>query len=261
MVRHFPDHPRLDHPKPDHPEQAVWQAFEHAAGGYDEASFLQRQSADYLLHLMMKSGLHTAGQWLDAGAGTGWLARQLVQLGLHIHAVDQSAAMLERLQSVPGIVPCVADVRHLPFADAAMDGLVSHFVLHWPGPDVLPELVRVVRDGGTVWLAIPVAGSFAMVRRQYPGLPVFDFQPAALWLDAVKQCPDVTLIHSHEREWQQHFRHLRELLHTLRRMGGHRLNAAHDPVDPARFRTWLKAQQPVALEYRVLYVQLRVQRA
>jgi len=250
MVRHISDHS----------EQAVWQAFEHAAGGYDEASFLQRQSADYFFHVMMTHGFDAAGLWLDAGAGTGWLARQLAEQGLQVHAVDQSAAMLAKLADVPGITPCVADIRHLPFADDAVDGLVSHFVLHWPGVGVLPELARVVRDGGLLWLAIPVAGSFAKVQRQYPGLPIFDFQPANAWLDALQRCPALELIHAHEREWHQHFRHLRDLLYMLKRMGGHRLNTVHDPVDPARFRAWLKDPQPVVLEYQVLYLQLRVKR-
>jgi ubiquinone/menaquinone biosynthesis C-methylase UbiE len=241
------------------PDIAVWQAFDHAAENYDRVSVLQRQSADFLLDLMRQSGEFSHGtgrQWLDAGCGTGTVAKKIALQGHPVIALDQSPAMLAHVQDIDGIQPLQADIHHLPVSESSMDRLVSHFALHWLGPMILSELCRVVKPEGVLWLAIPVQGSFSSVRERYPALPVFDFLPAEVWLDAVS-AQSVEVVSVCEKRWSQSFKTLQDLLHMLKLMGGHRLGRAQLPVPFATFRSWLRDVEPIALEYHVLYLQLR----
>jgi SAM-dependent methyltransferase len=224
------------------PDLAVWQAFDHASKSYDRVTLLQRESAGFLFDLMQASGeflsVHSQ-QWLDVGCGTGTIAKKIAAQLQHVHAVDQ------------------ADIRQLPFKDQTIDRIASHFALHWLGPTILSELCRVVKSGGVLWLAVPVQGSFASVHARYPDLPLFDFLPAQAWITAA-EAQAVEVVSVREQCWSQSFNHLQDLLHTLKLMGGHRLGREQTPVSLSQFRMWLRDVEPIALEYQVLYMQLRV---
>ncbi|MDE2421930.1 MAG: methyltransferase domain-containing protein [Gammaproteobacteria bacterium] len=240
------------------PDSAVWQAFDHAAEHYDQASILQHQSAEFFLERIAQSGEFSQPQlqWMDAGCGTGVMAKQIAQQGQRVIAIDQSPAMLTHLQGIEGVTPIQGDIHHLPFADSSIDRLVSHFALHWLGPMILTEVCRVVKSAGMLWLAIPVQGSFASVHARYPELPIFDFLPAEAWIDAAKK-KSVEIVSVSEKCWSQTFTTLQDLLHMLKLMGGHRLGRVQAPVPLATFRSWLRDVEPIALEYQVLYLQLR----
>ena len=67
-----------------------------------------------------------------------------------------------------------ADLRRLPFAEAALDGIWSvHALLHVPAedlPGVLAEVNRVLRPGG--WAALSLAGGAHELREEvayWPG--------------------------------------------------------------------------------------------
>lgn len=242
------------------PDVAVWQAFDHASESYDRVTLLQRESADFLFELMQTSGEFLSAhsqQWLDVGCGTGAIAKKIVTKQQQVSALDQSPAMLAHVMGVAGITPVQGDIRHLPFTDQSIDRMASHFALHWLGASILSELCRVVRSGGVLWLAVPVQGSFASVHARYPDLPLFDFLPAEAWLSAAA-AQSVEVVSVTEKCWSQPFDHLQELLHTLKLMGGHRLGRAQTPVPLSLFRSWLRDVEPIALEYQVLYMQLRV---
>jgi ubiquinone/menaquinone biosynthesis C-methylase UbiE len=241
------------------PDEAVLQAFDHAAQNYDRVSVLQRQSADFFFEWIEHSGdfsPETSHRWLDAGCGTGAISKQIAAQGHSVIALDQSSAMLAHLQNIDKIQPLQADIHQLPFADGSIDRLVSHFALHWLGPMILSELCRVMKTEGVLWLAIPVQGSFASVSDRYPELPIFDFLPTQVWLDALST-QEVDMVSVCEKRWSQSFKTLQDLLHMLKLMGGHRLGRAQTPVSPATFRSWLRDVEPIVLEYHVLYVQLR----
>lgn len=242
------------------PDDAVWQAFDHASESYDRVTWLQQQSADFLFNLMQASGeflLAQSQQWLDVGCGTGVMAKKIAHQHRPVLAVDQSPAMLAHVEGEQGITPLQADIRQLPIANHMIDRMVSHFVLHWLSPTVLPELCRVMKANGVMWLAVPVQGSFASVHARYPDLPLFDFLPAAEWIAAANTQP-VDVISIIEQRWSQPFHHLQDLLHTLKLMGGHRLGRAQVPTSLSQFRAWLRDVEPIDLEYQVLYLQLRV---
>lgn len=94
-------------------------------------------------------------QVLDAGCGTGYLARLLARQGAEVQGVDLSPRLLEIAREAEGRGPLgidyhEADLAALPLEDEAFDAVVSNVVLQ----DVrrletaLRELHRVLRPGG-----------------------------------------------------------------------------------------------------------------
>lgn len=129
---------------------------------YSRSTFGRRAQA----LLTMPGGEPRGGEhWLDAGCGTGTIARRLAQQGCRVTGVDGSTRMIEvavraaaadgRAQSV-GFLK-VADVVELPFADATFDGVVCSSVLEYvQAPSrVLGELARVLRPAGRLIVSIP----------------------------------------------------------------------------------------------------------
>ena len=146
------------------------------------------------------------GDVLDAGCGTGTLARTLEAAGAtSITGVDSEPAMVEAARrSRPSNEWLVAGIEALPFEDARFDSAVSLGVLEYVG-DVgaaVRELARVVRPGGQVVVSVPQAGSpNALAYRLYesirpgsadPGRPlaerrlVTELARAGLVVDAVR---------------------------------------------------------------------------
>ena len=98
---------------------------------------------------------------LDVATGPGSLALEATKLGMICTGVDLSPGMIQLAEkSNPGIDFRVADVEHLPFADASFDAVVCNFGLgHFPYPGAsVAECVRVLKPGGRIalsWWADP----------------------------------------------------------------------------------------------------------
>jgi len=94
---------------------------------------------------------------LDAGCGTGNLARRLIAEGMPTKAMtllDPSVSMLARCADIP--VPKIEGrLEALPFGDCAFDIVTCVWALETvPNPGLaLTELCRVVRPGGVLCLA------------------------------------------------------------------------------------------------------------
>ncbi|MCW2573171.1 MAG: class SAM-dependent methyltransferase [Frankiales bacterium] len=84
---------------------------------------------------------------LDLGAGTGKLTSVLQALGIDTIAVEPDDAMRAL---VPG--PAVAGTAEaIPLPDASVDAIVVGQAFHWfDAALAMPEMVRVLRPGGTV---------------------------------------------------------------------------------------------------------------
>ena len=97
---------------------------------------------------------------LDAGCGTGAVARALVQRPnvREVIGIDPSPVFIEKAREyaagVPGLSFHIGDARAIQYPDASFDLVVFHTVLcHVPEPErALREARRVLRPGG--WLAI-----------------------------------------------------------------------------------------------------------
>ncbi len=99
---------------------------------------------------------------VDVGSGTGYLARLLaaaVTPGGVVIGIDpfQEAVDRARHQAVPGCRFEVGSALHLPVADNEADLVISSLLIHHVEPDerhaVLLEMARVLRPGGTLFLA------------------------------------------------------------------------------------------------------------
>lgn len=129
---------------------------------YTRSTFGRRAQA----LLMLPGGEARSGEhWLDAGCGTGTIARCLAHQGCRVTAVDASARMIaaaERAAAAGAVSPAVRflevdDVVQLPFADAAFDAVVCSSVLEYVEAPAraLGELARVLRPAGRLIVSIP----------------------------------------------------------------------------------------------------------
>lgn len=96
--------------------------------------------------------------WLDLGAGNGFITLPLLQNGCQVVALDLQPEMLEALRArVPeDLRPHLTSVQSalpaMPLEDASVDHIVLVNVFHeLPRiSEVIPEIYRVLKDGGTI---------------------------------------------------------------------------------------------------------------
>jgi ubiquinone/menaquinone biosynthesis C-methylase UbiE len=106
--------------------------------------------------LLNAAQLRPGATLLDIATGPGSLALEATRLGMKCTGVDLSPGMIQLAKkSNPGIEFRVADVEHLPFADASFDAVVCNFGLgHFPYPEAsVAECVRVLKPGGRIALS------------------------------------------------------------------------------------------------------------
>lgn len=112
---------------------------------------VERAVLDLFCDLVLAGGAgSTVG---DIGCGSGRLAPYLTGRGLQPHGVDLSPEMVRvARRDYPGVPFEVADLRSLPFGDAAVAGAVCWYSLMYLAPADRPrafgELARIVRPGG-----------------------------------------------------------------------------------------------------------------
>lgn len=232
-------------------DATVWQKFDAAASAYDQASSLQQQSAQHLLAMMGAVSPHSV--WLDAGCGTGVLAKALAAQHARVWAIDLAPNMLKALEDNDQIQTILADISQLPLADDMLDGAVSNFALHWLGATIIAEIMRVVQPNGSAWLAIPVFGSLSEITERYPEFPVFKFDAVQDWLDQAKPW----LHHYEIQRFSQQHPNLKSLITAIRQMGGDHTGRAHSRHQLSLWKQWLQDPAPIALSFEVLFLQLK----
>src|SRR5688500_10247732 len=104
----------------------------------------------HLHALLLRGFVRTADRVLDAGAGAGRLARELVELGAYVSAGDVSPVQVRLCRvHAPGADAVQLTATALPFSDARFDVVVCFgAVLSHLGEEAeagLAELVRVTR--------------------------------------------------------------------------------------------------------------------
>jgi 2-polyprenyl-6-hydroxyphenyl methylase/3-demethylubiquinone-9 3-methyltransferase len=136
---------------------------------YQKKSFRARQLAlEECLSGCALAGTH----WIDAGCGSGRLARWLASQGCRVTGVDAASNMIEAAVSLtrraenplPVEFTQVATIADLPLYDASVDGVLCSSVLEYvddPGR-CLEEFARVTRPGG--WLVVSVPNAASVIR-------------------------------------------------------------------------------------------------
>jgi SAM-dependent methyltransferase len=109
------------------------------------------REAEFVARLL---GVAPGARLLDAGCGAGRHARALARRGAEVVGVDLSADLLAAARAAGGGRYVRADLRALPFRDAAFSHAVSLFTSFGYFDDAgdrahLAELRRVLRAGGT----------------------------------------------------------------------------------------------------------------
>ncbi|MDV2496330.1 MAG: glycosyltransferase [bacterium] len=142
----------------DHPEQAI-------------RSWVPLQRAWHRRRLaLLRWGMPLREGVLNLGCGSNLLAEDL---GDWVGA-ETSLKRLRRLaRSHTRLVKAAPEA--LPFRDAAFAGLVCAGVLeHWPtSPVIVPELLRVLRPGGRLCVAVPDAGRWRWRLAEWVHLVLF----------------------------------------------------------------------------------------
>jgi len=143
---------------------------------YLKSSFASRQE---ILSKCLTDFSLSGTSWLDAGCGTGTLARWLAEQGCELEAVDAATEMLRVARELTSRVPVVspinfrqiATIEELPFPTDCFDGVLCSSVLEYlADPDTcVEELRRVLRPDGILLISVPNARSIvrALLRMTY----------------------------------------------------------------------------------------------
>jgi SAM-dependent methyltransferase len=160
--------------------------FDRATEFYDRTRALPAELMRAAI-AQLSAELRDRGPVLEPGIGTGRMALPLTAAGVDVIGLDLSAAMLTALRAKDGgrsLRVVRGDATRLPFANRAFGGAYVVHLLHLiPGwADVVRELRRVVRSGGTVLIDAGSPGDRAMdelnarfaaaagITRRHPGL-------------------------------------------------------------------------------------------
>lgn len=210
------------------------QAFGRAAGTYDEHACVQTRVADELLdRLVAWPGLSPA-RALDLGAGTVPLAGRLREhwpetrwLALDIALpMLQEARRLERLDEQLRAV--CGDAMALPLADQSLDLVISSFALQWCDDiaATVAELSRVLRPGGVLALALPVAGTLSELADSWAEVDDQPHtRPLAATEDWLRELTEQGFLMETRREViRQHYPDLNAIGRMLRGTGAHHVD-------------------------------------
>lgn len=140
-------------------KRAIAAAFSRAAGSYDRAAELQRQTGATLLNFGLQ---HPGNIVLDAGCGTGYFSRRWRQLGKRVLALDLADGMLDcARQQDSADCYLLGDIEQLPLLDTSINICFSNLAVQWCTQlnKVLAQLYRVTCPGGLVLFSTLADGS------------------------------------------------------------------------------------------------------
>ena len=123
------------------------------AGRYDR--FMRKDRAAYEEMYALIRPVVKAKTVLELAAGTGLIAKHIVNAAAHIEATDASAEMIaeaKRDNHSTKLHFSVQDMFHLPYADESFDVVIVANALHIvPEPEkALSEIRRVLKDDGVL---------------------------------------------------------------------------------------------------------------
>ena len=156
-------------------EDRAAEYFAAHAAEWDELRVLHAPDAPVEAALSQALGDEPLGTLLDIGTGTGRMAEIFAPRATRVIALDKSPEMLRlarvRLQDIAAdrLELVQGDFGALPLADASVDTVLFHQVLHYAqDPQVaLAEAARVARPGATIAIVDFAAHEREELRRQH----------------------------------------------------------------------------------------------
>ncbi len=124
-------------------------------------SFVSNYGTDVIELLAPKKDEHI----LDLGCGTGDLAKNLFDRGIHVVGIDKSANMISQAQNkYPKIPFYVNDALDLPFKNT-FDAVFSNAVFHWIKQPVLAleNIYSSLKEGGRFVAELGGKGNVQMI--------------------------------------------------------------------------------------------------
>ena len=108
-------------------------------------------------HLIKLIGLPIEGAILDAGGGTGRVAKALEHLATVVVVADLSIGMLSQARRKGGLWPVCSEAESLPFPDESFERIVMVDSLHHvlSQEKSVNELWRVLKSGGRIVIQEP----------------------------------------------------------------------------------------------------------
>jgi ubiquinone/menaquinone biosynthesis C-methylase UbiE len=139
--------------------QMVFDHFSFLAPYYDR--LIPLGSRQKLLELMALSPQHRV---LDAGGGTGRVARILREYASQVVVADISLGMLREVPSIDRLLPVNSQVEYIPFAAESFDRVVMVDALHHVTNQekTAQEMWRVLKPGGWIVIEEPDIRTFAV---------------------------------------------------------------------------------------------------
>jgi len=128
---------------------------------YQKRSFRERET---ILRKCLEDWNLSGQHWLDAGCGTGTLARWLLTRGCQVLGVDAAAGMIAAANQITGQdrssqlrFECIDTIERLHMKDESFDGLLCSSVLEYVSDSrrCLTEFARVLKPGGLLLVSVP----------------------------------------------------------------------------------------------------------
>lgn len=152
----------------------VQEFFERVASNWDTMR-LAYYDESVIEKMVEVTGVDGNSAVIDVGTGTGFVAAGLASRVNKVVGVDNSSAMLEvareNLDSlgVVNVELVEGNIAGLPLPDDSVDAACANMVLHHAEEpaDMLKEMARVVRPGGTVAICDEVEHRYEWMRQEH----------------------------------------------------------------------------------------------
>ncbi len=200
---------------------AIRRSFSRAAASYNQHAMLQNAVADTLIALCTPYLPKSGADILDAGCGTGYIARQLPE---HLVVQIDSAESMTKAAAENNHPTLCADMEQLPFADNMFEGYLSSLSLQWVRhrTHVFREAHRILKPGSMMGISTLGPGTLIELRNAYrdASLPehVLDFIPPEHIEGELKQAGFRLLVVKEEKR-MLHFETAQEVLQHLKGLG------------------------------------------
>ncbi len=202
-------------------KQRIAEQFSRAADAYDQVADIQMVIAQHALSSLPNHYQHI----LDIGCGTGRITQALVAHGAQVTGMDIAPGMIAQAKqqySRKNLHWLEGDAEAIPLADNSVEGVFSSMALQWcPSlATAFAEIQRVLKPSGTGVLAILGEGSLQQLAKAWDD-PNHQHVNAFPSLDSIIKSAELAglTVQVEQREFVDWFASVKDLLHSIRRIG------------------------------------------